>query len=217
MRWIAGAIEMCIKGGFFMIPLGIIALVTIALVIERLLFLRENRLDSDRFQFELRAALSESNLDKAIVLAARTKGLIGRVIEECLLRLKDGEADVDDATEKVILTEMIAMERSRGWLIAFYQIAPLIGILGTIWGLIEAFMIIERSATTDAHLLAGGVYQALITTVAGLVVAIPILIFVEYLRKRSNIILSLLDIYLAEIRDWSRRRGNRTEAPHGKA
>ncbi len=217
MNGIASAIEFCIKGGFFMIPLGIIALVTIALVIERLLFLRENRIDSDRFQYELRAALSEDNIEKATILAARTKGIIGRVIEECLLRIKDGEADVDDATEKVILTEMIAMERSRGWLIAFYQIAPLVGILGTIWGLIEAFMVIERSATTDAHLLAGGVYQALITTVAGLVIAIPILIFVEYLRKRSNIILSLLDIYLAEIRDWCRRRDKKTEVQLGKA
>ena len=78
-------------------------------------------------------------------------------------------------------------------------------------------MVIERSATTDAHLLAGGVYQALITTVAGLVIAIPILIFVEYLRKRSNIILSLLDIYLAEIRDWCRRRDKKTEVQLGKA
>lgn len=216
MNWITTTVDMCIKGGIFMIPLGIIALVTIALVIERLLFLRENRIDGDRFQFELRTALKESNLDLAIVLAARTKGVIGRIIEECLLRLKAGETDVDDATEKVILSEMTAMEKSRGWLVVFYQIAPLIGILGTIWGLIIAFMVIEQSATTDPHLLAGGIYQALITTVAGLVIAIPILLFVEYLRKCTNYILSLLDIYLAEIRDWVRQRA-KTEVSRGEA
>jgi biopolymer transport protein ExbB len=217
MSWIAAAIALCVKGGIFMIPLGGLALLALGLFIERLLYLHQNRINGDQFHFELRSALKDNSLERAIVLAARTKGMIGRVLEEGLLRLKDGEADVDDATEKVILAEMVAMERSRGWLIAFYQIAPLIGILGTIWGLIEAFMIIERSATTDPHLLAGGIYQALITTVAGLVVAIPILVFVEYLRKRSNGILSLLDIYLAEIREWCRRRSQPTEVSLGKA
>ena len=207
MSWMSTTVDMCIRGGIFMIPLGLVALAAIVLMIERLLFLRENRIDGDRFQFELRAALKENNLDQAVVLAARTRGFIGRIIEECLLRIKAGETDVDAATEKVILSEMTAMEKSRGWLVAFYQVAPLLGILGTVWGLIVAFMVIEKTAATDPRLLAGGIYQALITTVAGLVIAIPVLLFVEHLRKSTNYLLSLLDIYLAEIRDWVRLRG----------
>lgn len=206
MTWLTATIAMLIKGGIFMIPLGLLALGSIILMIERLLFLRENRIDGDRFQFELRAALKENNLDQAIVLAARTKGFIGRIVEECLLRIKGGEKDVDDATEKVILSEMTAMEKSRGWLVTFYQVAPLLGILGTVWGLIVAFMVIEKTAATDPRLLAGGIYQALITTVTGLAIAIPVLLFVEHLRKNTNYLLSLLDIYLAEIRDWVRQR-----------
>lgn len=206
MTWLNTAVDLCIKGGIFMIPLGLVALASIVLIIERLIFLRENRLDGDRFQFELRAALKEHNLEQAVVLAARTPGIIGRVIEECLLRIKAGETDVDAATEKVILSEMTAMEKSRGWLIAFYQVAPLLGILGTVWGLIIAFMTIEKSATTDPRMLANGIYQALITTVAGLIICIPILLFVEHLRKSTNYLLNLLDIYLAEIRDWVRQK-----------
>ena len=216
MTWFSAVINFCVKGGFFMIPLGIVALAALVLAVERILYLRENRIDGDRFQFELRTALKENNLDQAIVLAARTHGLIGRVIGECLLRFKSGETDVDAATEKVILSEMVATERSRGWLIAFYQAAPLLGILGTIWGLIDAFMVIERSVTTDPHQLAGGIYQALITTVAGLLIAIPVLLFVEHLRKSTNNILSMLDIYLAEIRDWVRQR-NKTEANNAQS
>lgn len=206
INWLTTTMDMCMKGGIFMIPLALVALSSIILIIERILFLRENRIDGDRFQFELRTALKENNLEQAAVLAARTRGFIGRIIEECLLRIKAGETDVDDATEKVILSEMTAMEKSRGWLVAFYQVAPLLGILGTVWGLIIAFMAIEKTAATDPRLLAGGIYQALITTVSGLMIAIPVLLFVEHLRKSTNYLLSLLDIYLAEIRDWVRLR-----------
>lgn len=214
MTWLATTVDMIAKGGIFMIPLALLALGSIILIIERILFLRENRIDGDRFQFELRTALKENNLDHAIALAARTRGFIGRIIEECLLRVKAGENDVDDATEKVILSEMTAMEKSRGWLVTFYQTAPLLGILGTVWGLIIAFMAVEKTAATDPRLLAGGIYQALITTVTGLLIAIPVLLFVEHLRKSTNYRLRLLDIYLAEIRDWIRRDG-RKEASHG--
>jgi len=214
MTWLTTTVDMCMKGGIFMIPLALVALGSVILMIERLLFLRENRIDGDRFQFELRTALKENNLEQAIVLSARTRGFIGRVIEECLLRIKAGEKDVDDATEKVILSEMTAMEKSRGWLVAFYQVAPLLGILGTVWGLIVAFMVIEKTAATDPAMLAGGIYQALITTVTGLLIAIPVLLFVEHLRKSTNYMLSLLDIYLAEIRDWVRQRA-KTEVGRG--
>jgi len=214
MIWITTAVDMCIKGGIFMIPLGLVALGSIILIIERQLFLRENRVAGDKFQFELRAALKDNNIEQAIVLSARTKGFIGRIVGECLLRIKAGEKDVDAATEKIILSEMTAMEKSRGWLVAFYQVAPLLGILGTVWGLIVAFMVIEKTAATDPSLLAGGIYQALISTVTGLLIAIPVLLFVEHLRKGTNYLLSLLDIYLAEIRDWVRHNGS-TEVKHG--
>ncbi|MFC1462834.1 MotA/TolQ/ExbB proton channel family protein [Verrucomicrobiota bacterium] len=199
-------IDMCIKGGAFMVPLFIIALTGIVLIIERLLYLRENRLDGDKFHFELKTALKEDALEEAIVLAARTKGMVGKVLQEGLLRIKGGEKDIVSATEKVILTEMMSVQRSRGWIINMSQIAPLLGILGTVWGLVVAFMAIERTASTDPRILAGGIYQALITTVAGLIVAIPLIIFQEHVRKETNRLLSFLDIYLAEIKEWLERR-----------
>jgi biopolymer transport protein ExbB len=86
--------------------------------------------------------------------------------------------------------------------------------LGTVWGLVVAFIAIERTAATDPRNLASGIYQALITTVAGLLVAIPVLIALEYIRKETNQILHLLDIYLAEIKEWLGRRG-RAVSNHG--
>jgi len=216
MEWLKTGVDLCFKGGIFMIPLAAVALTALVLVIERFIYLWENRIDADKFHYELKTALKENNLDQAIVLAARTKGFIGKVIEEGLLRIKAGETDVESATEKVILTEMMSMEKSRGWLVNMYQIAPLLGILGTVWGLVVAFMAIEQTASTDPRLLASGIYQALITTVAGLLIAIPVLILLEHIRKGTNRILSLLDLYLAEIKDWLAHRSRKEEVSYGK-
>jgi biopolymer transport protein ExbB len=207
MSGIQTVVGLCIKGGIFMIPLFMVALTGIVLMIERWLYLRENRINSDQFHFDLKTALKEDSIDQAIALAARTKGVIGRVLQEGFLRIKAGETDIGTATEKVILSEMMAMEKSRGWIVNMSQISPLLGILGTVWGLVVAFMTIEKTASTDPRLLAGGIYQALITTVAGLLIAIPLIIFQEHLRKQTNQILGLLDLYLVEVKEWLALKG----------
>lgn len=69
----------------------------------------------------------------------------------------------------------------------------------------------DRAVCTYPKILAGGIYQALITTVAGLIIAIPLIVFQEHLRKETNRILAFLDLYLAEIKDWVARRDRRAE------
>lgn len=207
MEMLRFLVDMFFKGGIFMWPLLAVAVVSIVLIIERWIYLRENRIAWDRFQFELKAALKENNLDKAVVLAAKTKGMVGRVMQECLLRVQAGHSDIEEATEKEILTEMSSMERSRGWLATMVQIAPLLGLIGTVQGMIQCFMKIEASAQTDPRMLAGGIYTALITTFAGLVIAIPVSIAQEHIRKETNKILHHLDIYLVEVREWLEAKG----------
>jgi biopolymer transport protein ExbB len=194
--------EIFVRGGIFMIPLAIAGVAAITLVIERLLFLRENRINGDRLQFELQTALKEDDLDKAIVLAARTKGVVGRVLEEGLRRIQTGETNVEAATEKIIHSEMVQMERSRDWLITISTISPLLGILGSVYGMIVAFNRIETTGGTDPKLLAGGISIALICTVTGLVIAIPTTVAHDFVRKQTNSILHAMDLYLLEIGDW---------------
>lgn len=199
-------LELCWKGGPLMIPLGIVAVIAVILVIERILFIRQNRIDGDRFHYELRAALRENDLNRAIALAAAAKGMVGRVVQEGLLRIQAGETDVSAATEKIIHNEMTQIEKSRGWLINLYQIAPLLGILGTVQGMVVAFMKIEQTGSTDPKLLAGGIYMALITTVTGLMIAVPVAVAQEFIRTATNRILHFLDLYLIEIREWMDHR-----------
>ena len=217
MQFFELVVDMFLKGGFFMWPLLLCAIAGIVLIIERMLFLRENQINWDHFQFELRSALKNNNLDKAIVLAAKTPGMIGRVMQECLLRIQAGETDVESATEKEILSEMESMEKSRGWLANIIQVAPLLGLIGTVQGMIMCFMTIERTSTADPRVLANGIYTALITTFAGLLIAIPVSVAQEYIRKRINKILHHLDLYLVEVREWLEHRddpsaGSRLEA-----
>lgn len=202
MAFFGTIVDLCMKGGVFMIPLAVVALAGLVLCIERWLFLRENRVQGDSFHYKLKTALQENDLDAAVVVAAKTKGVVGRVMEEGLLKVKDGKTDIVTATEKAIHGEMDAMEKSRGWLVTVAQIAPLLGIVGTVYGMIVAFMAIEQSASTDPKLLAGGIYQALITTLVGLIIAIVITIAMEYIRKETNKILHFLDLFLIETRDW---------------
>lgn len=202
MHFFTSLFEVSVKGGIFMIPLVIAGIAAIILVIERLLFLRENRISGDRLQFELQTALKEDDLDKAIVLAAKTPGVVGRVLEEGLRRVQTGETDIATATEKIIHSEMIQMERSRDWLITISTIAPLLGILGSVYGMIVAFNRIEESGGTDPKLLAGGISIALITTVTGLIIAIPTTVAHDYVRKQTNNILHAMDLYLLEIGEW---------------
>lgn len=202
MDHITFLVDMFQKGGLFMWPLLAVAIVSIVLIIERFFFLRENKVDWDRFQFELRSALKEDSLEKAVVLAAKTRGIIGRVMQECLLRVQAGQTNIEDATEKEILNEMTSMERSRGWIATMIQVAPLLGLIGTVQGMIMCFMRIEASAQTDPKMLANGIYTALITTFAGLLIAIPVSLAQEHIRKETNKILHFLDLYLVEVREW---------------
>jgi biopolymer transport protein ExbB len=206
MEFFKTTVDLFLKGGMFMWPLLVVAIAGIVLIVERFLFLRENKVDWDRFHFELKSALRDGNLDKAIVIAAKTKGVIGRVLQECLLRIQAGETDVESATEKEILSEMASMEKSRGWLATIITVAPLLGLIGTVQGMIVCFMTIERTAMTDAKLLAGGIYTALITTFAGLLIAIPASLAQEHIRKQTNRVLHYMDLYLVEVREWLEKR-----------
>ena len=206
MYLFTGFYTLIVRGGIFMIPLLIAGTAAIALTIERLLFLRENRVSGDRLQYELQNALKANDLDKAIVLAAKTPGIIGRVLEEGLRRVQSGETDIGAATEKIIHSEMVQMERSRDWLITIATIAPLMGIMGSVYGMIVAFHRIEESGGTDPKMLAGGLAIALICTVTGLVIAIPTTVAHDFIRKQTNQILHGMDLYLLEIGEWLGKR-----------
>lgn len=216
MEALQGIVELSLKGGPLMVPLALVALAALVLIIERFLYLRANRINCEQFHFELRTALKEGDLQRAIALAARTSGMVGRVVEEGLRRVREGADNIETATEKAIHNEMVHIDRSRGWLVNLSQVAPLLGILGTVQGMITCFMRIEQSGASDPKMLAGGIYMALITTVAGLVIAVPVTLAQEFFRGQINRILHGLDLCLIEVQEWlDKTRGSKST--HGQA
>src|SRR5690606_6778990 len=119
-------------------------------------------------------------VDEALALARENDLPAARILAAGLARKDEGTERVGKAIESVGLVEMAGLERGLIWIATAANVGPLLGFLGTVIGMIEAFQAIENAGEVDAQLVAGGIKVALITTAAGLVIAIPMNIFYNY-------------------------------------
>ena len=135
---------------------------------------------------EVDTLLSEGRIDEALALSRETNAPAARILAAGLQRHEEGIDRVNKAIENVGLLEMAGLERGLVWLATVSTVAPLLGFLGTVIGMIEAFSAIELAGEVEATLVAGGIKVALITTAAGLIVAIPISIAHNYFVTRVD-------------------------------
>ncbi len=156
---------------------------------ERFLKLRKERIDADSLMVRVNAAIVDRDLDAALYTCENFGGPVSRVIETALIKLPSGRTAVEAAFKEGFLREEQHLSRGLRPLATIAQIAPLLGLLGTVTGMIKAFAVIESSGLGNSAELAGGIGQALITTAAGLIVAIPALIGHNYLASRVDAIL----------------------------
>jgi len=201
--------EILVKGGVLMIPIGLVSIIALAILIERLISLRKIRINAEAFSERVRYLLSTQRVDDAIVLCDQTPGPIAAITRAGLRKHNRPREEIKDAIETAAESEVYHLERYLGWLGTIAAIAPLIGFLGTVTGMIRAFLQIQTlGGNVDASVLAGGIWEALITTAAGLSVGIPALIFYNWLqgkvelhvfemRERSS---ELMDLLLEEER-----------------
>lgn len=164
-----------VTGGFFMIPLGACSVVTLAIIIERGLALRRSRIVKDNLA---RAIADLGYGDKTLLieqLSADQQTVLARLVRSCLLYLPWTKAENTEALQTKARAEVSQMERGLVFLEIVVGIGPLLGLLGTISGLITIFAHVADSGglATQGMLIAKGISEALHTTVAGLVVAIP--------------------------------------------
>jgi len=156
---------------------------------ERFLKLRKERVDADSLMVRVNASIVNRDLDAALYTCENFGGPVARVIETALIKLPSGRTAVEAAFKEGFLREEQHLSRGLRPLATIAQIAPLLGLLGTVTGMIKAFAVIENSGLGNSAELAGGIGQALITTAAGLIVAIPALIGHNYLASRVDAIL----------------------------
>jgi biopolymer transport protein ExbB len=162
------------KGGFFMWPLLACSVVGVALILERWFTLSRARINTRRFIDNLLSALRDRGVDGAIEVCTRTPGPIAAVLHSGLMRADKGPDAVTKAIESAGVIEMAFLQRSLIWLASITVVAPLLGFLGTVSGMIDAFDAIAAADQVSAKVVARGISKALYTTYAGLAIAIPI-------------------------------------------
>lgn len=181
-------------GGWMMWFLGACALLGLIVIVWKLVELSIKGARTSKFLREVDTLFAERRVDEALALARESNAPAARILAAGLERKDEGSERVRQAIENVGLIEMAGLERGLIWLATVSNVAPLLGFLGTVIGMIAAFAAIENAGEVDAQLVAGGIKVALITTASGLVIAIPVNIAHNYfVTKIDGMVIDMED------------------------
>ena len=187
-------LEILLKGGVLMIPIYLISIIALYIVAERLLVLRKLRINTRTFVLHVRNLLLKNQVAEAIDLCRKTAGPIAKMTRVGIENANRPRMEIKEAIESAGKAEIFILEKHLGTLATLASIAPMIGFLGTVTGMIRAFMEIqERGGNVDATVLAGGIWEALLTTAAGLAVGIITLIFYNWIQGRVEKIVNEME------------------------
>jgi len=182
-----------VKGGWIMIPIVLCGALTLAIIMERILVLRNAAIDTEKFLSEMENFLKRRQIKECMELCDRYVQPIPRIIKAGLLKSDRSHEEIKEAIQDAAAHEIPVLEKYLGILATIATVAPLLGLLGTVTGLIKAFMVIQsHGGMVNPADLAGGIWEALVTTVGGLVVAIPAYLGYNYFVSRvNNIVLEM--------------------------
>ena len=179
--------SLIVRGGWVMVPILLGSVVALTLVLERTWFFVTIRLDAQHFSEQIFLAVREGHLDKAKESCGRVRHPIGQVFLTGLEHAGEELTEIERAMEREGRRQISFVEKNLNFLVVVIGVEPLLGFLGTILGLIQAFMAWERlGAAVSVSTLAAGIYQAMITTAAGLIVAIPYYVLYNMLLSKVN-------------------------------
>ena len=178
--------ELIKAGGWVMVPILACAVLTLAIVLERFWTLRRRSVIPADLGQEVREWAARGKLDPAHLDALRENSPLGELLASALEVRDKPREQIKDRVEDVGRHLAHEMERFLNTLGTIAGVAPLLGLLGTVFGMIRMFLGILSSGIGDASRLAGGIGEALVTTAAGLCVAIPALMLYRYFRGRVN-------------------------------
>lgn len=196
-----------IEGGAgFMSSVVLCLILGLAIAIERIIYLSLASADSKKLLADVEKALDEGGVEKAKEICRNTRGPVAAVFYQGLLRINEG---IDVAEKSIVAYGSVQsglLERNLSWVGLFIALAPMLGFMGTVIGMIAAFDRIQQAGDISATIVAGGIKVALITTVTGLIVAIILQIFYNYILSRIESLvgdledssISMLDIIMAK-------------------
>jgi biopolymer transport protein ExbB len=194
--------ELLARGGYVMYPIGICSIVALWAFIERFWQFRRASIDAGEFTAGMRNLIRNKRITESITLCKETPGPVAAVLHSALLCHGQTRAAILEAIQRTAQFELPRLEHNLPVLATVARVAPLLGLLGTVTGLISAFQVIEKQAPfIQPASVAKGIWEALITTAFGLVVAIPCQIAYEYLTARVRAFAADMDRSAADIVD----------------
>jgi len=171
-----------LKGGILMWPILLCSIIGLAVIIDRYVVIRKARINVPAFMIRIRGFIKKKDISGAVSHCMEEKSPVANVVRKGLKKYKLGHARVKESIENAGNQEVSKLEKGLPILATISGIAPLLGFLGTVTGMISAFMRIEDlQGAANPSDLAGGIWEALITTAFGLIVGIPALAFYNYL------------------------------------
>lgn len=177
--------QLFMAGGWLMWPLLLLGGVTVFIFVERFVAIRKASKVDPNFMNRIRDLISEGKMNSAVNLCKRTNTPIARMVVKGIERIGRPMSDVQTAIENVANLEVSKLETGLPYLATIAGGAPMIGFLGTVLGMVRAFMNLSQAGgTVDMSLLSNGMYVAMVTTVAGLIVGIPAYFGYNYLVAR---------------------------------
>jgi biopolymer transport protein ExbB len=192
-------LEIIERGGWFMIPIGICLLLTLGIAIERLVNLRGARYISEELLDKIRTLIGNGEYEGALQVCRSKNIMFNRLMETAIVYRDLDTIDMRQLLEDQSKQEAGVLERFLTVLRTVGTIAPLLGLLGTVAGMIKVFQTLTTVGLSQVSPLSGGIAEALLTTAAGLCVAIPAIVLHNYFEGRAMAIMLRMEKRIIEL------------------
>ncbi len=194
--------DLCLQGGVLMIPLALLSVICIYIFIERLIVISRASREDSSFMQRIKDYIHDGEIESALNLCKKTATPYARLVGKGISRIGRPIHDVQAAIENTGNQEVAALGQGLPWLATTSAGAPMLGFLGTVIGMVKAFFdIASQGSSADISTFSAGIYTALVTTVAGLVVGIIAMFAYNYLAARIDSVTNKLEERTTEFMD----------------
>ncbi len=194
-------LDLLFKGGYVMIPILLLSVISVYLFIERYNYIKQTGKYDPYFLTHINQQLKDGNVNGAISYCDQSDYTIAKMLQKGLYRLGSPMRDIESAIEYMANVEIAKMEKNLSFLSAIAAIAPMLGFLGTVTGMIKSFYNISISDNISISIIAGGIYEKMVTSGAGLVVGIIAHVFYVYLNNMIDRTINDMEIKTIEFMD----------------
>jgi biopolymer transport protein ExbB len=198
--------EMILAGRYMMIPITIASLVGLTVIIERMLVLRQGRVIVPEIAEAVETLSASKDLSVAYAICQRRPGPFANVVMAGLDHADNDWTIIRDVLEESGRQEATRLTRRLGILETVAAVSPLLGLLGTVLGMIRVFATISLAGLGNPETMSSGISEAMVTTAAGLIIGIPALVAHNWLNGRADRIIFDLEFYSSKVLDTLRRR-----------